>query len=273
MPVVDLVSMYSDKKVGNSIFSILVLSFKSFFKNSRFTFSGTEHNFISINKINRKTNIKIKFKSKTKNNSVLIEDGFSGKVDIKIVGNNNHIYIGRNVVLDNVKIEILKSNSHVAIGERVSMGEGLLNVSDASGQPSLIFSGSENVKNENKPDPLPSSIVIGDGSLLSKGIMMMTSDGHPILNFNSKKINNHGAITIGKHVWIGTDVKILKNSSIGNGSIVGMGSIVTSKIPSNSISAGVPCKVIKSEYGFWARNVTEKSIALARKDLEMTTFN
>jgi len=57
-------------------------------------------------------------------------------------------------------------------------------------------------------------------------------------------------ITIQDNVWIGGDVKILPGVTIGKGSIIGAGSIVTKDIPSRVIAAGNPCKVI--------RKITEK---------------
>ena len=52
-------------------------------------------------------------------------------------------------------------------------------------------------------------------------------------------------IKIGNHVWIGANVTILKGVSIGDGSIVAAGSVVTKSIPEACLAAGVPAKVIK----------------------------
>ena len=57
-------------------------------------------------------------------------------------------------------------------------------------------------------------------------------------------------ITIEDNVWIGGDVKVLPGVTIGEGSIIGAGSIVTKDVPSRVIAAGNPCKVI--------RKITEK---------------
>lgn len=53
-------------------------------------------------------------------------------------------------------------------------------------------------------------------------------------------------VTIGNDVWIGDRVIILGGVEIGDGSVIGAGSIVTKSIPPYSIAAGVPCKVIKT---------------------------
>lgn len=52
-------------------------------------------------------------------------------------------------------------------------------------------------------------------------------------------------ITIGDNVWIGGHVSILPGISIGDNSIIGAGSVVTSDIPSNVIAVGNPCKVLR----------------------------
>ncbi|MGB1311421.1 MAG: DapH/DapD/GlmU-related protein, partial [Leucothrix sp.] len=62
---------------------------------------------------------------------------------------------------------------------------------------------------------------------------------------------------IGKHCFIGCASIILPNVTIGDQVIVAAGSVVTKDVPSNSIVAGNPAKVIKSdiqtiEYGMLA---------------------
>ena len=48
---------------------------------------------------------------------------------------------------------------------------------------------------------------------------------------------------IGNHVWIGKRAIILKGVTIGDGSIVGMGAVVTKDVPSNSLAVGNPAKI------------------------------
>jgi len=52
-------------------------------------------------------------------------------------------------------------------------------------------------------------------------------------------------VIIHENTWIGRSTIILPGIQIGANSIIGAGSIVTKDIPSNSIAAGNPCRVIK----------------------------
>jgi len=53
-------------------------------------------------------------------------------------------------------------------------------------------------------------------------------------------------IIIEDDVWIGYGVKILGGVTIGTGSVIGAGAVVTKDIPPFSVAAGVPAKVLRS---------------------------
>ena len=52
-------------------------------------------------------------------------------------------------------------------------------------------------------------------------------------------------ITIGRNTWIGARVIVVAGVSIGDGCIVGAGSVVTQSIPPDSVAVGVPARVVK----------------------------
>ena len=52
-------------------------------------------------------------------------------------------------------------------------------------------------------------------------------------------------ISIGKKCWLGGDVKVVPGVSIGDGAVIGTGSIVTKDIPSGVIAVGNPCRVLR----------------------------
>lgn len=57
-------------------------------------------------------------------------------------------------------------------------------------------------------------------------------------------------INIGSRVWLCGNVSVVPGVSIGDGSVIGAGSVVTCDIPSGVVAAGNPCRVL--------RKITEK---------------
>lgn len=56
-------------------------------------------------------------------------------------------------------------------------------------------------------------------------------------------------LEIGHDVWIGRDAKILSNvTHIGNGAVIGTGSVVTKNVEAYTVVAGNPAKVIRSRF-------------------------
>jgi len=56
------------------------------------------------------------------------------------------------------------------------------------------------------------------------------------------------AVVIGDDVWVGHGAVILKGISIGSGSIIAAGAVVTRDVPANMIVGGVPARVIASRF-------------------------
>ena len=50
---------------------------------------------------------------------------------------------------------------------------------------------------------------------------------------------------IGKRCWLGANVTVLKGVSIGDGTVVGAGSIVTKSLPPGVLALGTPARVIR----------------------------
>lgn len=83
-------------------------------------------------------------------------------------------------------------------------------------------------------------IIIGDDFIGSTGLHL-NSGTHDPSTLDPKILPIH----IGNRVWCGINVTILAGVTIGDDVVVGAGSLVCKDIPSNSIAAGVPAKVIK----------------------------
>lgn len=86
-------------------------------------------------------------------------------------------------------------------------------------------------------------IYIGDGALIGHNVILATLNHD--LNPNKRDILHTNSIEIGKNVWIGSRATILSGVKINDGAVVADGSIVNEDVPSNSVVAGVPARVIK----------------------------
>lgn len=87
-------------------------------------------------------------------------------------------------------------------------------------------------------------IEIGEGTYISDDVRIQDSDNHFVIENGVKKLNT-APIIIGDHVWIGKNAIILKGVTIGDGAIIAAGSIVVKNVPSKTLVAGNPAKVIK----------------------------
>jgi acetyltransferase-like isoleucine patch superfamily enzyme len=89
-------------------------------------------------------------------------------------------------------------------------------------------------------------IEIGNNCLIAANCQIIDSNGHALEK--NKRFTSQGftsPIKIGNNVWIGTGCIILPGVTIGDGSIVAAGSVVTKSIPGNSIYGGNPAQFIR----------------------------
>ncbi|SDN93088.1 sugar O-acetyltransferase [Bacillus sp. OK048] len=87
-------------------------------------------------------------------------------------------------------------------------------------------------------------ITIGDGVLIGHNVVLATLN-HDI-NPKNRSTMHPAPIVIGKNVWIGANATVLPGVTIGNGSIIAAGAVVTKDVPANVIVGGVPAKIIKN---------------------------
>lgn len=97
----------------------------------------------------------------------------------------------------------------------------------------------------------PYLVEIGDNCLVSSNVTFMTHDGGiSVLNnlgcFEKNIMDKLGKIKVGNNVFIGKDATIMPGVTIGDNVVIGLGSIVTKDVESNSVVCGIPAKKIKT---------------------------
>lgn len=141
---------------------------------------------------------------------------------ITIRGKNNRLEIEEGVKIHRSSIEIMGNNCLITIAKNSMIGDGC-----------YLMTKEEGV-----------NIIIGESCGLSRNVKVMASDGHPIYK-NGVRINEAQDIILGNNIWIADNVTILKGVHLDSGSVVGINSVVTKSVSSNSIVAGNPAQVVK----------------------------
>lgn len=106
------------------------------------------------------------------------------------------------------------------------------------------------------------TITIGNNVLIAHNVTIIDTDSHEIdsseraVSYKNLILNGHpkevpdsvenSPILIKDYAWISYGVSILKGITIGEGAIIGCGSVVTHDIPDYCLAVGNPAKVIKS---------------------------
>ncbi len=185
---------------------------------------------IKHNSVTLRTKSRVRVEIEGKNNIVLIEGGGKGfgVLDIRIAGDNNRVHIkkGSNApirilvgIIDNTSV----SNCSVIWGENIS----------SRGVSCLLLEDN-------------TQITVGDNCLFADDIELRCTDDHAILNEMGEVINRAQAITIGDHVWMGQGVRVMKNSVVPEGCVVGMNTVVARKFTEpNCVIVGNPGRVVK----------------------------
>ena len=85
-------------------------------------------------------------------------------------------------------------------------------------------------------------IYIGNNCLIGDECVILDTDYHAAPN----GIVKTAPVIIEDNVWLATRVIVIRGVTIGHGSIIGAGSVITKSIPPNTFAAGQPVRIIKS---------------------------
>lgn len=97
-------------------------------------------------------------------------------------------------------------------------------------------------------------LIIGKKVIFGPNPTIITGDhridvvGKYIMDSHEKLPENDAPVIIEDDVWFGANVTILKGVTIGRGSVVAAGAVVTRSCPPYSIIGGIPAKVLKYRF-------------------------
>ncbi len=87
---------------------------------------------------------------------------------------------------------------------------------------------------------------IGSDCAIGTYCIMMDNDFHRLEPERRFELPESAPIVLQDNVWLGARVIVLRGVTIGAGSAIGAGSVVTHDIPARSLAAGIPARVIRS---------------------------
>ena len=176
---------------------------------------------------------------------------------------NGKVIIGRNVVLrhprkirlgagvildDNCMVDAKgQTNRGIAFGDGVFIGRG-----------SIVYCKNGDITLEDRVSVSSSctlfssnNLTIGVGTLIGAYSYILSGGEYdldsPLPFIEQDGMKTAGPLTIGENCWLGTRVTVLDaTGSIGNHCVIGAGAVVTKPIPSDSVAAGVPARIVKA---------------------------
>jgi maltose O-acetyltransferase len=162
----------------------------------------------------------------------LVELGAGVQFNVPIRGGTGSLRIGANTMFGYRE------------AYRIGSGEIML---QTRGEGAEIVVGANTGFNNNVVICATQSIRIGERCLIADGVAVYDSDFHelnPATRHTSAGVS--APVVIGNNVWLGSRAIILKGVTIGDNSVIGTMSLVTKDIPSNTVAAGIPAKVIRT---------------------------
>jgi acetyltransferase-like isoleucine patch superfamily enzyme len=156
----------------------------------------------------------------------------------------------------------IQSPAYFKGGKYISIGEGFFSLErlrlecwDTFGDEKftpILNIGNNVIMNYNVHIGCIDKVSIGNNVLFASNVFI-TDHQHGFVDKRDlgiaptkRSLSTSGPVIIEDNVWIGENVAIMPNVTIGEGCIVGANSVVTKSFPNNSVLAGVPAKLIKT---------------------------
>lgn len=163
-------------------------------------------------------------------NHIVFDKTIPANIVIHFYGKENFLKIGNNISAG--KLELFFGNDgRCMLGDNLSIQQAVCRISQAT-------------------------FKIGEGCMLSNGIVVMTHDEHHIFDcMTHERINFARDVIIEDQVWVGYRVTLLGGTRIGTGSIVGTGAVTSSGFKDHVVLAGCPARIVR-ENVCWSKDST-----------------
>ncbi|WP_277881716.1 MULTISPECIES: acyltransferase [Cyanophyceae] len=169
-------------------------------------------------------------------------DGAEIGVGLELVGAKRVFFEANTIVNSNIFIDSWEPQSCVLLGSSVKLDRG----ADLKALGGCIEIGERTYIGPYFCAAGPGDIKIGKNCMIASHSSMYANNH--IFSDRDVPIAHQGVICKGILIeddcWLGTGVRVLDGVTIGRGSVIGAGAVVTKDIPPFSVAVGVPAKVM-----------------------------
>jgi acetyltransferase-like isoleucine patch superfamily enzyme len=155
---------------------------------------------------------------------------------------------------------------------------GITNISDLflrrSGQTLFWGAGATCVGASIEMEGAESKVLIGDDCMISSGVWIRNHDMHTMFDLRTNEIINPppSTLVLEQHVWVGQDALLLGVATVGYGSIIGAKSLLKTSVPSCSMWAGTPARLLRDNVS-WCRSVRGISSQTKQRLSDLDSIN
>lgn len=153
--------------------------------------------------------------------------------------NASDLVVGKNLCVT--------GSQNINIGNRVNLGVSTW--LDAIGD-GVIHIGDDVSLSQNVHIAAANRVFIDDGCLIGSNVLIADHNhsfgaGYFDVLPRDRPLEVRGETVLGKHIWLGDNVKILSGVALGSNVVVAANSVVNKSFPANVVIAGIPAKIIK----------------------------
>jgi galactoside O-acetyltransferase len=149
----------------------------------------------------------------------------------------NAIFFGDQLVISNFSTIRIGTGTSIMGGSCLYANEGILEIGSHCSFNHNVFLGASG-----------GEIVIGNDVLIGPNVVLRAADHQFSDPDRPIRLQGHarGKIVIGDNVWLAANVVVTSGVTIGNGCVVGAGSVVTQDLPPMSVCVGNPARPTRS---------------------------
>jgi len=141
---------------------------------------------------------------------------------------------------------VVRNEGTLRVGERVRLISTIATLEIVVNRGGTLEIGASTYINYGCSIAATELVRIGRDCNIGTYSIIMDNDYHRLEPERRSERPESAPITLGDNVWLGARVIVLRGVNIGEGSVIGAGSVVARDIPPRSLAVGAPARVIRA---------------------------